>query len=179
MINCFNRHPPSHSSLHTYRCWCGSDDITFGTDDEEGSRFCDLECSGDSDLICGGSSSVSLYKTEAFTLHAHKPELFELASSAVYLGCFADDKNDRVLNSVVAASDVTPEVQANVSSADACHDRGGGEGVLISCLPSSFDYGPRISFDTEHTIEGGTVWANCCSYDWGGFSTTELHQQRL
>ena len=110
MINCFNRHPPSHSSLHTYRCWCGSDDITFGTDDEEGSRFCDLECSGDSDLICGGSSSVSLYKTEAFTLHAHKPELFELASSAVYLGCFADDKNDRVLNSVVAASDVTPEV---------------------------------------------------------------------
>lgn len=103
----------------TSRCWCGSDGTIFDTYGE-GSQFCDLECSGDGDAICGGYSAFSLYKTGVLSVHKpdkpeafslHKPELSELALSTEYLGCFADDKNDRVLSTVIAARDVTPEVQ--------------------------------------------------------------------
>lgn len=95
----------------TFRCWCGSDGISFEANGED-SEFCDLECSGDSEWICGGHSAFSLYKTEPLTITLHKPQVSQLASSAEYVGCVADDGEDRVLANMKAATDVTPEVQS-------------------------------------------------------------------
>lgn len=109
--------------MPTFRCGCASDGISLDTSGE-GFDLCDMECSGNNDVMCGGHVAFSLYKTEALTGHTpgetgaltlHRPDVVGLAAADEFLGCFADDRNDRVLGNMVIATNVTPEVHASSS----------------------------------------------------------------
>lgn len=79
-----------------HRCWCGNDGISY---DRYGEGSCDFACSGDTEEICGGYDAFNLYRIDS-----------DLASPADYIGCFADDKLDRVLHNKKVIDDNTPEV---------------------------------------------------------------------
>lgn len=87
------------------KCWCAA-----GVDLRHGDGTCDMACTGDAGTTCGG--------VDAF-------DLFELGSSLPppedpYLGCFADEKDDRVLGDMMSSGSMTLQVKIKVVS------RGGG-----------------------------------------------------
>ncbi|CAM9974029.1 unnamed protein product, partial [Pylaiella littoralis] len=73
-------------------CWCSQDeDLDYARHSESGE--CDMSCSGNSGETCGGFLVFDLYKTGG------------------YMGCFADDTDDRVLgNEITGQGDMTPDV---------------------------------------------------------------------
>lgn len=74
-----------------------------------GEGTCDFPCSGDESSICGGFYSFTLYElTEA-------PPPTPAAEDG-YVGCFADDKDDRVLGAKMSSSEMTSEVCRCASS---------------------------------------------------------------
>ncbi len=68
-----------------------------------GEGTCDFPCSGDDSTVCGGFYSFTLYELA-------KPAPPSPAADDGYVGCFADDKDDRVLGAKTTSSDMTSEV---------------------------------------------------------------------
>lgn len=95
------------------KCWCAA-----GVDLRHGDGTCDMACTGDAGTTCGG--------VDAF-------DLFELGSSLPppedpYLGCFADDKDDRVLGDMMSSGSMTLQVKINKS----CFTAGGR--TFVRCM---------------------------------------------
>lgn len=83
------------------QCWCGDSDLTSADYSRHGSGNCNYECAGDADLACGGFDAFSLYNTE----NATEP------SDPSYLGCFADERDNRVFTDKFSSNDMTPAVR--------------------------------------------------------------------
>ncbi|CAM9721826.1 unnamed protein product [Ascophyllum nodosum] len=79
-------------------CWCVADPRK----DLEGSGagVCDALCEGDDTQTCGGTDAFDLYKLE----WASEPDDEE------FVGCFGDDKDDRVLDEMIVTQSMTPSV---------------------------------------------------------------------
>ncbi|CBJ30578.1 conserved unknown protein [Ectocarpus siliculosus] len=89
------------SGSMTPECWCQGPDIDL----RHGDGTCDYVCSGDSSIKCGGFDSFTLYELESEGLPV-------APMGDNYVGCFADDKEDRVLGSKMSSGSMTPEVCA-------------------------------------------------------------------
>ncbi|CAN0585558.1 unnamed protein product, partial [Laminaria digitata] len=61
-----------------------------------GERTCDRRCAGDADQICGDRDAISLYEYATIIT-------IDYAS----LGCFADDRRNRVLSGASLLNDPT------------------------------------------------------------------------
>lgn len=86
-------------TVSPHKCWCQDETIDF----RHGEGTCDFRCSGDETTFCGGFDSFSLYKLEEAVL----PTSPTVDS---YVGCFADDRNDRVLIAMTSSREMTSEV---------------------------------------------------------------------
>ncbi|KAG4438202.1 hypothetical protein IFR05_006326 [Cadophora sp. M221] len=74
-------------------CWFGNELSSIATPQSSG---CNMPCSGDSSLLCGGDLRINVYLNEAYT---EKLVLVQSSGSFRSQGCFADDSNARLLNS--------------------------------------------------------------------------------
>ncbi|CAN0158496.1 unnamed protein product, partial [Ectocarpus sp. 13 AM-2016] len=72
------------------QCWCGDNEGY----DANGDGVCEMSCSGDSDEICGGFYSMTVYEN---------PE-------SDYLGCYSDPADDRIFERMASSDDMTAEV---------------------------------------------------------------------
>eukprot|EP00752_Nemacystus_decipiens_P007837 g7002.t1 len=72
-----------------------------------GDGTCDVDCSGDASIKCGGVDSFTLYQLEDGVIPSPP-------SDSNYVGCFADDRNDRVLDTLVVRSNMNSEVCAAI-----------------------------------------------------------------
>lgn len=89
-------------SLLSLKCWCGEEDVEF---DRHGPGTCDFKCAGDPSEMCGGIFAFTLYQYDSWT---SRPDPLEDPDA---LGCFADNKRDRVLTAVTESDDMTPMVR--------------------------------------------------------------------
>eukprot|EP00903_Cladosiphon_okamuranus_P022321 g20527.t1 len=87
-----------YATQYGEECWCGTE-----ADTRHGEGRCDYACSGDSHTTCGGYDAFDLFKMEGDPPPSAPTEVY-------YLGCFADDKDDRVLGHKISSSDMTLEV---------------------------------------------------------------------
>lgn len=99
-----HKEPPSYAyyaTQHGTECWCAGE----GADPTvNGAATCDYPCSGDGSIVCGGYDAFSLYDLG-------KSDLLSPPTDENYVGCFADDQNDRVLGAKTSSRKMTPEVQ--------------------------------------------------------------------
>lgn len=86
-------------SSFSLKCWCQDQNIEL----RHGEGTCDFPCSGDESIVCGGFDSFTLYELEGATLPASPTD-------DNYVGCFADDRHDRVLGAKTSSSQMTSEV---------------------------------------------------------------------
>lgn len=91
--------PPDTRSCIS-QCWCQDSSLNL----RHGDGVCDFDCAGDSSIKCGGFDSFSLYDMADAD--------FPLPpSDSNYLGCYADDQRDRVLDdAMITSSAMTSEV---------------------------------------------------------------------
>eukprot|EP00752_Nemacystus_decipiens_P018611 g16686.t1 len=89
-----------YATQYGRECWCQDDSL----DRRHGAGTCDYECAGDSGVVCGGWFSFSLYD---LTDDTPAPPVDDN-----YMGCYADDQDDRVLAAMTSSSDMTSEVCA-------------------------------------------------------------------
>ncbi|CAM9334004.1 unnamed protein product, partial [Ectocarpus sp. 13 AM-2016] len=82
-------------------CWCQDENIDL----RHGEGTCDFRCSGDERTVCGGFDSFSLYKLEEAVVPSSPTD-------DSYVGCFADDRDDRVLVAMTSSREMTSEVCA-------------------------------------------------------------------
>ncbi|CAM9717047.1 unnamed protein product, partial [Ectocarpus sp. 4 AP-2014] len=82
-------------------CWCQDETIDL----RHGEGTCDYACTGDDSVLCGGILSFSLYELEEAVLPTSPPD-------DNYVGCFADDRQDRVLGAQTFSSEMTSEACA-------------------------------------------------------------------
>lgn len=86
------------------QCWCGDDSIVL----RHGAGVCDFDCAGDSSIKCGGFDAFTLYDLEdAASSDSRDPVSADDPSSPTddnYLGCYADDQNNRVLDGATTTS---------------------------------------------------------------------------
>ncbi|CAM9604115.1 unnamed protein product, partial [Ectocarpus sp. 12 AP-2014] len=80
-------------------CWC-SRDGSLDYDRHGDTGVCDYPCIGDESETCGGVHSFNLYRLS----WAPAPEDEE------YVGCYADNKGDRVLSDMISSDDMTAAV---------------------------------------------------------------------
>ena len=85
------------------QCWCQDSHIDL----RHGAGTCDYNCSGDEAIVCGGFDSFSLYDLAEAPLPTPPTD-------DNYVGCFADDRQDRVLGAKTSSSSMTSEVAASV-----------------------------------------------------------------
>ncbi|CAM9939120.1 unnamed protein product, partial [Hapterophycus canaliculatus] len=81
-------------------CWCSREGaLDYGRHGEGG--ICDYRCVGDESETCGGWNAFDLFKLwiPDAPLTDEYPE---------YLGCYADNKEDRVMTHKVVAESMTP-----------------------------------------------------------------------
>lgn len=81
------------------KCWCGGPELTVADYSRHGLGNCNVVCNGDDTVLCGGSFAFSLYETDA--LEPRDPD---------YLGCYADDRDNRVFEFQYSTDFNTPEV---------------------------------------------------------------------
>lgn len=88
-----------YATQYGRECWCQDESIEL----RHGAGTCDFQCSGDFSIVCGGFDSFSLYELV-------ERELPSPPAADNYVGCFADDRNDRVLGAKSSSSEMTSEV---------------------------------------------------------------------
>lgn len=88
-----------YATQYGRECWCQDESIHL----RHGAGTCDYQCSGDESIVCGGFDSFSLYDLE-------ERELPSPPKDDNYVGCFADDRNDRVLGAKSSSREMTSEV---------------------------------------------------------------------
>lgn len=95
---------------YSSECWCGDASADV---DKNGEATCDMSCAGDSSTSCGGYSTVDVYEYTSSTNPAPAPP-----TSTGYLGCYLDDKTDRIFTAGMDSSnsDLTPEVRLVLES---------------------------------------------------------------
>lgn len=77
----------------------------FSLRGRHGVGVCDFLCSGDSQLMCGGDHAFDVYSIPVPEAH----------TASNYVGCFADDANDRIfVDKLDDMSSMTPEVCTRV-----------------------------------------------------------------
>ncbi|CAM9855150.1 unnamed protein product, partial [Scytosiphon promiscuus] len=91
-----------YATQYGRECWCQDESIHL----RHGAGSCDYQCSGDDSIVCGGFDSFSLYDLEG-------GELPSPPTDDNYVGCFADDQNDRVLGAQSSSSEMTSEACAS------------------------------------------------------------------
>eukprot|EP00752_Nemacystus_decipiens_P012579 g11140.t1 len=84
-------------------CWCQDSDIHL----RHGAGTCDFDCSGDASTKCGGFDAFTLYDMEDAVFPSPP-------SDSNYMGCFADDQRDRVLDTMAVQSNMDSEVCAAI-----------------------------------------------------------------
>eukprot|EP00903_Cladosiphon_okamuranus_P014055 g13064.t1 len=89
-----------YATQYGRECWCQDDSIDL----TQGAGTCDYQCSGDDSIVCGGFDSFSLYDLE---------ELPSPPTDKNYMGCFADDRNERVLGAKSSSREMTSEACAS------------------------------------------------------------------
>ncbi|CAM9474079.1 unnamed protein product, partial [Ectocarpus fasciculatus] len=92
-----------YATQYGRECWCQDESIDFR---RHGAATCDYQCSGDDSIVCGGFDAFSLYDLE-------EGELPSPPTDDNYVGCFADDRNDRVLGAKSSSSEMTSEACAS------------------------------------------------------------------
>ncbi|CAN0287469.1 unnamed protein product, partial [Ectocarpus sp. 6 AP-2014] len=80
-----------YATQYGQECWCQEENIDL----RHGEGTCDFPCSGDESIVCGGFDSFSLY------------DLPRSTADDKYVGCFADDRDDRVLATKMSSSEMT------------------------------------------------------------------------
>lgn len=80
------------------KCWCAAE-----VDLRHGESTCDYACTGDAGTTCGGVDAFDLFELDV--------DLPSPPTEDFYLGCFADDKGDRVLEDKMSARDMSLEVK--------------------------------------------------------------------
>lgn len=90
--------PLAHNLPLKKQCWCAVD-----VDLRHGEATCDYPCAGDSEVSCGGFNAFDLFELEGVGTPAPPTEHY-------YVGCFADKKDDRVLDDMISTSVMTLEV---------------------------------------------------------------------
>eukprot|EP00903_Cladosiphon_okamuranus_P013013 g12142.t1 len=112
------RHCQEQSSSYTHyamqygsECWCQDDSLHL----RHGAGTCDYPCAGDSESSCGGYNAFDLYGLE----HDETPAP---PTGDNYIGCYADDRHDRVLGAMTSSSDMTPEVCAAYCTNEDSHN---------------------------------------------------------
>lgn len=91
--------PRSYVRILHCQCFCG-----LPTDDPYilgAATNCDKACVGDTTEICGGNEAISLYTLPA-----------AVATTSVFLGCYNDVKEGRIMEGKVSASSMTNEVRS-------------------------------------------------------------------
>ncbi|CAN0154082.1 unnamed protein product, partial [Ectocarpus sp. 6 AP-2014] len=83
-------------------CWCQDTDIDL----RHGEATCDYACSGDASISCGGFYAFTLYDLEGANLPTPPAD-------DNYVGCFADDLQDRVLGAETSSNSMTSEACAD------------------------------------------------------------------
>ncbi|CAM9679374.1 unnamed protein product, partial [Ectocarpus sp. 8 AP-2014] len=79
-------------------CWCSAE-----VDLRHGDGTCNFACTGDAGTTCGGVDAFDLFELEGVDRPSPPSEDY-------YLGCFADDKRDRVLEDKMSSTDMTVEM---------------------------------------------------------------------
>ncbi|CAM9885714.1 unnamed protein product [Ectocarpus fasciculatus] len=97
--HCFGRRATYMATQYGHECWCsGYTDLDYsrhsGTDKGD-ADLCDVYCYGSDAETCGGFDAFDLYK-----LDGPMP-----SDSREYVGCFADDKEDRALANEIKFQD--------------------------------------------------------------------------
>lgn len=87
---------PLSSRSHTKKCWCAAE-----VDLRHGDGTCDMACTGNAGTTCGGFDAFDLFELESLP-----------PSEDHYLGCFADDKRDRVLGDKTSSGNMSLQVKA-------------------------------------------------------------------
>eukprot|EP00752_Nemacystus_decipiens_P012284 g10890.t1 len=96
---------PSYTHYATQwgrECWCQDESIHL----RHGAGTCDYPCTGDDSIVCGGFDSFSLY-------HMEEGGIPRTPTDDNYVGCWADDRNDRVLGAKMSSSEMTSEACAS------------------------------------------------------------------
>lgn len=89
----------SSSCLQTIsKCWCSA-----SVDLRHGDGTCDFACIGDFSTTCDGFDAFDLFELEASG--SVSPPLEDY-----YLGCFADDQQDRVLEDKMSSGEMSLQV---------------------------------------------------------------------
>lgn len=88
-----------YATQYGRECWCQEESINL----RHAEGKCDYQCSGDESIVCGGFDSFSLYNLEEVDSPSSPTD-------DNYVGCFADDRNDRVLGTMTSSSSMTSEV---------------------------------------------------------------------
>lgn len=91
------------------QCWCQGSDINL----RHGLGTCDYDCTGDDSMKCGGFDSFLLYELDEMD-----PSASPTNGHDNYVGCFADAKNDRVLDSKTSSGGMTTEVNIDLRFVD-------------------------------------------------------------
>ncbi|CAM9628762.1 unnamed protein product, partial [Ectocarpus sp. 12 AP-2014] len=90
-----------YATQYGRECWCQDSHIDL----RHGAGTCDYNCSGDEAIVCGGFDSFSLYDLAEAPLPTPPTD-------NNYVGCFADDRHDRVLGTKTSSSSMTSEACA-------------------------------------------------------------------
>eukprot|EP00903_Cladosiphon_okamuranus_P013409 g12494.t1 len=97
--HCYERRATYMATQFGYECWCsrnpGLNFIRHTVAAEGDTGLCDKDCYGDARETCGGFKAFNLYKIE----EPIEPDSDE------YVGCFADDKEDRVMTHEIRGED--------------------------------------------------------------------------
>ncbi|KAL5314372.1 hypothetical protein ACEPPN_018798 [Leptodophora sp. 'Broadleaf-Isolate-01'] len=79
-------------------CWFGNEFSSIATQQSSG---CNMPCSGDSSLLCGGDLHINIYLNEAYI---EKPTLVRSSGSFRSQGCYSDTVDVRTLNNYHATT---------------------------------------------------------------------------
>eukprot|EP00903_Cladosiphon_okamuranus_P010392 g9830.t1 len=130
-------------------CWCGDASTDLS---QHGTAICDILCNGDSDTICGGSWALSVYE---FVDDGFPPSPAPDLSGVSYVGCFADDKDARLMPvpAVLDSPDMSKEVCADL------------------CAGSTFfgtQYGEECWCTDEASLDFDAIGAGLCNFPCTG-----------
>lgn len=87
-----------YATQYGEECWCSA-----SVDLRHGKGTCDYACTGAPGTTCGGFDAFDLFELERVDVPSPPSEDY-------YLGCFADDQHDRVLQDKMSSDDMTLQV---------------------------------------------------------------------
>ncbi|CAB1105166.1 unnamed protein product [Ectocarpus sp. CCAP 1310/34] len=156
----------SDSSMTT-ECWCGSAGADYAVHGE--STDCTYACSGDTDQTCGGFDAANVYRYPDGSTPNPTPSPTE-AASFVALGCYEDDREDRIMDELVLSD---PSMTTELCE--------------LTCLGNTYfatQYGSECwcgSAGADYAVHGeSTICTYACSGDadqtCGGYDAANVYR---